>query len=86
MIRSAAFALLLAALLSALPAQAFPGGRTGQGAHRQGGQQQQPPQRHYDGRQQQQPPQRMTPDERRQLRRDLRDANRDLPQRRDWRR
>lgn len=89
MIRPAAAALLLTVLLAALPAHAFPGGRGGHWGARQGGQQQhqpQPPQRQYEGGQQNQQPQRMSPDERRQLRRDLRDANRDLPPRRDYRR
>lgn len=85
-------------LVAAVPAYAFPGGFGGGGFQVQ--QHQQRPQR---DRQSQQPPrrqdaqpnnpqgpqnpQRMSPDERRQLRRDLRDAGRDVyPQRRDWQR
>ncbi len=90
--RAAAAGAFLLLLLSALPAQAFPGGKVGFGGW---GQAQQRPQQPQRERQYQPPPrrqegerggQRMTPDERRQLRRDLHDANRDLrPQRRDWR-
>ncbi len=89
--RVAAAGAFLLLLLAALPAQAFPGGKVGFGGWGQAQQRPQQPQRER----QYQPPrrqegeqggQRMTPDERRQLRRDLHDANRDLrPQRRDWR-
>lgn len=93
--------LLALSMSVALPAQAFPGGRGGgwfgaqrqqqvqrerdfpqrrQNADRQNGDRQAAPQRPDN-------PQRMSPDERRQLRRDLREAGRDVyPQRRDWRR
>ncbi|MBI2307650.1 MAG: hypothetical protein HYU78_10145 [Rhodocyclales bacterium] len=91
--------LLLAA---ALPAQAFDGGRGGWlrvQERLQRDRQFAPPQRRDEwqdrrrdfqrdeGRQAPQYPQRLSPDERRQLRRDLHDANRDLrPGRRDFRR
>jgi hypothetical protein len=88
------FCLLMLSLLTAsLPAHAFPGGRGGGSFQVQ--QRQHPPQgdrqlQHAPRRQDAQPnppPQRMSPDERRQLRRDLRDAGRDVyPQRRDGRR
>lgn len=87
MIRPFALAALLAAFLGvSVPAQAFPGGWAQQ--RQQQGQrerQYQVPQRDFE-RAERERPQRMTPDERRQLRRDLHDANRDLrPQRRDRR-
>ena len=95
--RRGAVALLLLALAASLPAHAFPGARHGgwmqvreqpQGPHRdrggRGDRDHAPPRRDYGDPQ---GPQRMTPDERRQLRRDLRDAGRDIyPQRRDDRR
>ena len=90
--RAAAAGAFLLLLLSALPAQAFPGGKVGFGGwgRRSSGRSN----RSASGssshrrvaRKAKQGGQRMTPDERRQLRRDLHDANRDLrPQRRDWR-
>lgn len=101
--RRGALALLLLALAASLPAHAFPGGRQGgwmqvrenpQAPHRdrggrgdrgdRGDRDFAPQRRDYSDPQ---GPQRMTPDERRQLRRDLRDAGRDIyPQRRDGRR
>lgn len=93
---------LLAALLlaAALPAQAFDGGRGGWQRVQERPQRDHqfaPPQRRDEwqrrdfrrdeGFQAPQYPQRLSPDERRQLRRDLHDANRDLrPGRRDFRR
>ncbi len=102
MIRRSRGASVLALLIlaAALPAHAFPGGgagRSGGGGwlqvkdrpqQPQRDRQLQQPQRQQDAdRQGQQGQQRMSPDERRQLRRDLHDAGRDVyPQRRDWRR
>ena len=103
MIRQRRGALVLLLLLSAatLPAHAFPGGNVGRGGwmqvkdrpqqaqrDRQFQQPQRPPDADRYGQQgQQQGQQRMSPDERRQLRRDLHDAGRDVyPQRRDGRR
>lgn len=87
MIRPFARAALVAALLAiSVPAAAFPGG-WGLQRQQQGQRERhyQPPQRDFD-RGERERPQRMTPDERRQLRRDLHDANRDLrPLRRDRR-
>lgn len=88
--------LMLSLLAATLPAHAFPGGRGGgfqvqQRPHSpQGDRQFQQAPRRQDAQpypQGPQGPQRMSPDERRQLRRDLRDAGRDVyPQRRDGRR
>lgn len=97
MIRIAAMAGVLALLLaSALPVHAFSEVRIGQGGWLLAQQRQHSPQRERYGqpsrneresRGSQGQQQRMTPDERRQLRRDLHDANRDLrPQRGDGRR
>lgn len=94
-LRRSGFCLLMPLLLAAaLPAQAGQGWR---GGGFQVQQRQHPPPgdrqfQHAPRRQDTQPgnpqgPQRMSPDERRQLRQDLRDAGRDVyPQRRDWRR
>jgi len=99
--RLAAGLLLALSFASVLPAQAGQGWRDGGWAQaqpqrpyppqydRRNERQYAPPDRRYEGERQYQPqgPQRMTPDERRQLRRDLHDANRDLyQQRRDGRR
>ena len=92
--RRAASCLLVLLLSASSVAFAFPGGR---GDHGGGYVQQRqpqrerpyqpPPRRDNYAPQQPQQPQRMTPDERRQLRRDLHDAGRDVyPQRREWRR
>jgi hypothetical protein len=99
MIRQGRSALVLLLLLSAatLPAHAFPGGGVGRGGWMQVKDRPQQPQRERQFPQPQRPPdadrqgqqgqQRMSPDERRQLRRDLHDAGRDVyPPRRDWRR
>lgn len=99
MIRQRRGALVLLLLLSAatLPAHAFPGGGVGRGGWMQVKDRPQQPQRDRQFPQPQRPPdadrqgqqgqQRMSPDERRQLRRDLHDAGRDVyPPRRDWRR
>jgi hypothetical protein len=103
MIRQGRSALVLLLLLSAatLPAHAFPGGGGGRGGWMQVKDRPQQPQRDRQFQQpqrqpdadrhgqqgQQQGQQRMSPDERRQLRRDLHDAGRDVyPPRRDWRR
>ena len=99
MIRQRCSALVLLLLLSAatLPAHAFPGGGVGRGGWMQVKDRPQQPQRDRQFPQPQRPPdadrqgqqgqQRMSPDERRQLRRDLHDAGRDVyPPRRDWRR
>jgi hypothetical protein len=96
---AAALLLLLEVVAWASPAHAGPNGH-GWGQQRQFSPyergpyerqyppQQPPPQRRQDADPQgPQYPQRLSPDERRQLRRDLRDAGRDVyPQRRDWRR
>jgi hypothetical protein len=99
MIRQRCSALVLLLLFSAatLPAHAFPGGGVGRGGWMQVKDRPQQPQRERQFPQPQRPPdadrqgqqgqQRMSPDERRQLRRDLHDAGRDVyPPRRDWRR
>ncbi|MBK8522798.1 MAG: hypothetical protein IPL58_00880 [Betaproteobacteria bacterium] len=99
MIRQRCSALVLLLLLSAatLPAHAFPGGGVGRGGWMQVKDRPQQPQRDHQfqqpqrqqesHRQGQQGQQRMSPDERRQLRRDLHDAGRDVyPQRREGRR
>lgn len=96
--RLAAAAMLALGLLSVLPAAALAGNRGGgwlqvrerpQREHSQRferfdrGERQAQPRRRDD----EQRPQRMTPDERRELRRELRDAGRDIyPNRRDRRR
>lgn len=91
---SCACLLMLSLLMASLPAHAFPGGRGGGGFQVQqrphsppGDRQFQQAPRRQDAQPNPQGPQRMSPDERRQLRRDLRDAGRDVyPQRRDGRR
>lgn len=98
--RALVAALSVLLLAAALPAPAFDGGRGGPWAQeRPQRDRQYPPQRRDDWREAQrdfrrgdgfqppQYPQRLSPDERRQLRRDLHDANRDMrPGRRDYRR
>ena len=97
MIRGAVMAgVVLLLLASALPAHAFSGVGIGQGGWILVQQRQHSPQRERysqpsrderESRGTQGQQQRMSPDERRQLRRDLHDANRDLrPQRNDGRR